>query len=62
LAGDALARGVELLGACGAETRTREEAQRQIAAAHAALARAPIESQPRDELAELARFVVEREL
>ena len=67
VAGDALAdesslaRGVELLGACGAERRTREEAERQVAAARAALARAPIEPAAREELEELASFVVERE-
>lgn len=57
----ALARGVELLGACGAERRTREEAARQIEAARRALARAPIEEAAREELSELTRFVVERE-
>jgi len=57
-----LARGVELLGACGAEGRTREEAQRRATDAHAALERAPIDSTPRDALHELAHFVVEREL
>jgi geranylgeranyl diphosphate synthase type I len=56
-----LARGVELLGACGAERRTREEAARQVDAARRALARAPIAESARDELEELTRFVVERE-
>jgi len=57
-----LARGVELLGACGAEGRTREEAQRRATDAHAALERAPIDSTACDALHELAHFVVEREL
>jgi geranylgeranyl diphosphate synthase type I len=57
----ACARGVALLEACGAERRTREVAERQIAAARCALARAPIADTTREELAELASFVVERE-
>ena len=61
LAEDALARGVELLAACGAEAHTRAEARRQIAIARSALARAPIEDGARQELLELASFVVERE-
>jgi geranylgeranyl diphosphate synthase type I len=56
-----LTRGVALLGACGAERRTRDEAARQIDAARRALARAPIAAGARDELEELTRFVVERE-
>jgi geranylgeranyl pyrophosphate synthase len=36
-------------------------AERQIEAAHRALARAPLEPHTREELTELARFVVERE-
>ena len=59
---DALAQAVALLDGCGAETRTREEAARQIEIAGSALARAPIEPAAREELLELARFVVEREL
>lgn len=62
LADDAsLARGVSLLGACGAEQRTRDEAARQIDAARRALARAPIAATAREEFSELTRFVVERE-
>lgn len=57
----ALARGVALLEACGAERRTRDLAEREIAAARRALARAPIAEATREELAELADFVVERE-
>jgi geranylgeranyl pyrophosphate synthase len=56
-----VARGMDLLDGCGAEVRTRAEAERQIEAAHRALARAPIEPHTREELTELARFVVERE-
>jgi geranylgeranyl diphosphate synthase type I len=56
-----VARGMALLAACDAERRTRAEAERQIEAARRALARAPIEDHTREELAELASFVVERE-
>lgn len=56
-----VARGLALLAACDAERRTRAEAERQIEAARRALARAPIEAHTREELAELASFVVERE-
>jgi geranylgeranyl diphosphate synthase type I len=54
-------RGAELVEACGAERRTRDVAEQQIGAARRALARAPIAETTREELAELAGFVVERE-
>ena len=57
----AVSRAVALLDACGAEARTREEAARQTERARSALARAPLEPAAREELLELASFVVERE-
>jgi geranylgeranyl diphosphate synthase type I len=56
-----LARAVALLEACGAEQRTRDEADRQLAGARTRLERAPIEPAARQELIEIADFVVERE-
>ena len=57
----AVARAVDLLEACGAEERTRQEARRQIGIARGALASAAIDPGARAELLELASFVVERE-
>jgi len=57
----AVARAVDLLDACGAEECTRHEARRQIGIARGALVGAPIDPGAREELLELASFVVERE-
>ena len=58
---EAIARALEALEACGAEPATRAVADREYARARRFLADAPLAAGARDELLELASFVVERE-
>lgn len=50
-----------LLERCGARSATAAEAEKQLAAALKELELAPLQPGPREELAELARFVAERD-
>jgi geranylgeranyl diphosphate synthase, type I len=61
LDGDAVARGTELVEAAGARQATERLAREHLDAACQALDRADLASAARAELADLARFVVERE-
>jgi geranylgeranyl diphosphate synthase type I len=56
-----VARAASLVEQCGGRELAREEAEARLAQALGALEAAGIESGPKDELAELARFVVARE-
>lgn len=56
-----IAHATELVEAAGGRDWAREEAQRRLATAEAALATADIDSAVRDEFVELARFVTTRE-
>jgi len=56
-----LRRAAELLEACGAREWTLAEARRHVAEAQRALDEVPLVPEPREELAVLAEFVVERE-
>ena len=60
LSEEELARAAELIERAGGRARALEEARRHLALALAALDRAPIAADARDELAELARFVTVR--
>lgn len=57
----AIARALDALEACGAEAATRAVAEREYARAERCLASAPLAPSARDELLELASFVVDRE-
>jgi geranylgeranyl diphosphate synthase type I len=57
----AIARAMDALEACGAEPATRAVADREYARARQLLEAAPVAAGARDELLELASFVVERE-
>ena len=57
----AVARAAELVERCGGRAVATEEAERRLASSLAALESVELEETPRTELADLARFVVERE-
>lgn len=58
---DGIARAAALVEECGGRAAAAEEAERRLASALAAIAAADLAETAHDELAELARFVVERE-
>jgi len=61
LSEDEIAEAAELVAACGGRTYAAEEADRRFELALRELRRAPIDAGAREELAELGRFIVERE-
>jgi geranylgeranyl diphosphate synthase type I len=61
LTGEQVGEATELLERAGAPAFTSQEAERRLGLALAELERADLEPGPRDELAALARFIIERE-